>query len=107
MEDIPTNYKNSGYSYTLVDNKPLQNGDIMAIYKQNELQDTYEVVQLRWQKEGTIFGKPKPAYWRIPSDSEWGHYGWTVQGLDRATNKLTLRCAQVNEKYHEKVSRQA
>jgi hypothetical protein len=87
MEAIPVTYRNSGYNYTLVDNKTLPNGNIAAIYKQNELRDTYEVIILRWTKETTAFNKTFKARWRVPTDREWGTYGWTTQGLTRTKER--------------------
>lgn len=110
MEPIPETYKTNGYTYALVDNKPLNNGDILAIYHQTRpgfgTTDRYEVLLLHYQKTKTINNTTVAPGWRIPRNEDFGKTGWSVQGLDTAHQKLNTLSKKLDTNDTKKVVRQ-
>lgn len=48
----------------------------------------YEVIVVRFRKARLVFGSPQPDKERMPSDEEFGTYGWHYARLGAARNKF-------------------
>ena len=79
---LATKFTKRGFEYELVERR----GDI-AIYKQSKVV-AFEVVKIQKRPEWVIGGNTVPAHESMPSDSQWGMAGWTLDNLESAQSKM-------------------
>lgn len=84
--NAPNQFSKNGYAYTLLK----QTGKI-ALYKALSQADagprSFEAVILRHSPERAILGRTIPASVRLPSNEDFGIWGWSYTGQEAAEKK--------------------
>lgn len=88
LKPVPVNYKQTGYTLT-----PVEETANFAIYHQTG--ETHEVIRKRWRP---LSDKFNPGGFRRPSSEEWGAYGWTCHGIERARKRAQHQESLLAEK---------
>ena len=91
---IPSKFTHDTYTHWLI----ARQGDV-AMYAKTQSNNQgcrwqYEVVIVRRAEAATAFGKPIPPRERLPSDEEFGRYGWHTPDWPRAWQIFERECQQ-------------
>lgn len=91
---LPIRFEQNGYLYWQICRT-----DKAAIYEQRAQDGRgifYEVWKIRKRDARTWQGRYYPAGERIPSNNDWGKYGWTYYTISRARAKFDELNGRVN-----------
>ena len=85
LDEAFCDYTHKGFDYKLHKHK-----GVVGLYSQSldGVFVGYEVVIARYVKERKVFNKVYPAHYHLPTDINWGRYGWTFKSSQRAEDKF-------------------
>jgi len=90
MQTLPVEFDRKGWHF-----KQLKREGMLAIYLRTKPSmdgqstiESYEVIEIRIEKEKVRFERIVPEHERYPGDEEWGKYGWPYRSFKDAITKL-------------------